>query len=476
MTKAEKKPHSIVAIYAAHGGKKPAQLAEIINQVPDYATASPDVRKRMDEIIKTADPLNIASADTFGRKAYEKRSTVAGKIIDAQEASISNMIEGAFKNSLSVLESHGLEDIDRALGQWAERAKNTAGNAAGVVSRNKGTLALTAIGSYALTPLAALPIGALAVMAQEKRHQLKRQQTLSKSPEQLEQACRAAISEFRESVRAIEKARDDIPRHLQEVNELGRANVETLAEVTLNIGAADEIVRRIRAGETETWNPEGNPEINAILDLYADRLERRKAVHESARNGAVIDVNVLAMQVETLVQYKDTIDGILTAEVFQHQGALAGTIMAAQALRIGNILQRFREASNRTVGMAVKATEAAHDLASQTAIDSPEVLKATLKNMGDIKRMLEQAVANQPAYETARVQLQGQIATVASQLTSDQVRVAQTVIANDHGNTPKLGNDFSESVEAATPEAAEPVAVAAPARQRRSRGAKPQNG
>lgn len=413
----EKKQNtSLTNTYAANSASKDMSFYELMRRIPDYHSASPELREAVDQIKATLDPDNPETARAFGNMAQSARTEVANRILEAQENSSSAFIREPLEETLGLIKGIDLEAMEQKVSTLARQGGEA-------LKRNPGMLAATAAAAFLAGPIALLG-GGVAIAAKEKASQL-RQKARPETLRELEAHLREGIANFKPMVRKLEAVRGQISGIQNNIRDLGRANQSSLIETTLHIVAGREQLREAVEELLPRREQAGDIEGVERLNSFIGNLSHKISIHEQTRNGSIMDVTKLANLMEATNDNDKALESILTDEIHNHLGNLAANAMVADTMRTSAIINEFRKQTEKDASRAIKATNEARKVAASNQIDSPERLAATLKNLRQMEKLIEDRIQAAPALEEKRTQLKQQVNDAAGNVIEAQARSAQ---------------------------------------------------
>ncbi len=217
---------------ATNAQENSQQRHPFLTEIPDYDTATPDVKARMDEIIAAFNPYDVNSAIEYGNAAVKKNSGVVEDILKKSQET------GTFVKEIEDLPDM-LDALD--LGSLASRAAKIAKKGAGVIAKNPGKAAAT-VGALAfLGPVYALATAAGAYGASKIKGKIKPEDQL----EQLEQDLRDSVVETAKIVDQLSTFQGKLPEMQTDIQRLARVRIEAHGDLGVYVGAGREILRRL---------------------------------------------------------------------------------------------------------------------------------------------------------------------------------------------------------------------------------------
>jgi len=198
-----------------------------LRDIPDYATASPDIRARMDEHIAGIDITDIKSIINLGREELQRMASVAREIAEKY---------GSDHELLDTLQEaeQSLGNIDIA--SMTSKAAGYGQKGMKWVMKNPGTAVATVAGTALLGPLA------LGLPGMKAAYDYTQKKVKGGA---LAEELRASIQKTDETVIQIVKALEAIPEAIDDLDTLGKSRLESYREVSIIVGAGLEALRRV---------------------------------------------------------------------------------------------------------------------------------------------------------------------------------------------------------------------------------------
>lgn len=222
----------LTAADAQTNGQQGQPRHTFLTEIPDYDTAAPDVKARMDDIIAKFDPYDVNHAIEFGNDAVKKNSGVVDDILKKSQET------GVFVKDIENLPEM-LDALD--LGSLASRAAKFAKQGASVVAKNPGKAAAT-VGALAfLGPIYALATAAGAYGAGKIKGKISKEDQLEK----LEEDLRDSVVETAKIVDQLSTFQGKLPEMQTDIQRLARVRIEAHGELGVYVGAGREILRRL---------------------------------------------------------------------------------------------------------------------------------------------------------------------------------------------------------------------------------------
>jgi hypothetical protein len=421
---------------------------ETMRDIPDYRTASAKLRAAIDglpgvrpimETLTAGGIPDVNAALTFGDEAQTERGRVSEEILAAQEGDSFDFLRDPMEKAAGFMDNFDLDGIGAKLGSMARQGT-------AIAKRNPFLLAGAAATAFVSLPVA-LVAGGTAIALKEKAHAM-RERGKPETAEQLEEKLRQGMADFKPMIRNLEAARERIPALRKNTQNLGAANIDSLAKTTLYISAGREIIRRIAEEIIPEQATQGMADDAETLRTFSRYMEQKLAVLDQARNGSILDVMKMANLIQAIDDNDINLQSILTQEIHQHRSTMAANGMAVDALRMSRLINHFRERTEKDATRAIQATQTARELAASSQINSPERLQATLDNMNQMRTMLEKSIKALPAANQAKESLQKQLTVAAGQVIDAQVKYARQA-ANSNlldGNTAKALSAGSQPI------------------------------
>jgi hypothetical protein len=417
------KPQSLTATYSAESGGD----SKMFRDIPDYQSASPEIRVELDKIIAKFNKHDPEAGLKFADDVLNLRNEVAEKIIEAQSADRFSFIRAPMQEAVGFLREGGFHNL-------LDKVSNVVSKGGAIARRNPLLLAGAAGLSLISMPVA-LVAGATAIGIKEKARQLK-QRGEPKSVEELEAEIREGISGFAPMVRNLEMAKMQIPIVRTETNALGNANLKIVADLPLYISAGREILRQLQQEDIPQAEKEGNVDDVRAFSTNSQNLHQKLAILTMSRIGAIRDVTVLANLVQTFSDLEMTITSIVSHEANSHRANLALQGTGLEALRLGKLAEEFRQMTEGGAENAIAAANRARELAASTRVDSPERLRVLATQMGTMLNQLQEGMKAIPLRTAQQLQLQRQVEEAAGKVVDAQVNYARMVVANGQTSLP----------------------------------------
>ncbi len=215
-------------------------------EVPDYRDPDLDEKSKatMDEFIEEMDPYNHRSVSRSGATLLDELDKVATQIVqDARD-------DGTLRDELKDIITDGTQDIE-GLGELAGRLKNYAKQqATNLASNHKAELSGAAVGTM-IAPGIGTALGAgggalAKYFANPVKNFFRRdKEEILESREEIEDALRHATLTFNNYESSLKELAERIPEKIDMVNEFGKQRIESYKNISLLMGALNEIILRV---------------------------------------------------------------------------------------------------------------------------------------------------------------------------------------------------------------------------------------
>lgn len=401
-------------------------LNQVEKHVPDYRTATPEIRAVLDAMIEELDPRNIETALTFGNDAQAQRRAVAERILEAYEASQFAFIRNPLEKTLEAIQEIDLEGISNQISELARTGTEVAG-------RNKLTVGVTFLAAVLASPLALLP-GAAVLGLSEKANKLRQG---PKTLQEIEEHLRDKLIQFKPMVRELERVKTEIPAIRHNITDLGRANLDALQRTTLRLAAGEEAVRRFSA-TAQQMNDGGDESEAQALTMFVENLTQKLEIHRQTRTHGILDITKLGDLVQATNDNELALESILSHEMESHLASMAANANVVETLRTSRLINEFRKMTENSTRQAIQAADTARQVAASNRADNPERLQALLDNLKETQRILTERLKALPEFEAAQKTLQGNINTAIGTLVDTQVESAKAQLKGAQRNTPAL--------------------------------------
>lgn len=205
-------------------------------EVPVYATADRDTRRKMDVIIKAFDMADVEAVMGFGSTIIEGQSAVYDRACAESEK---------YARSISGLGSLGSAAAAENLGDMAREAGDAAKQAGGkAVDFAKKNKVLTA-GALVLVPVAGfMSLGALAAKGGYDfvANRFSSKEKGKRAAAELD----STVKDTATLIKKLDQLALILPKAVKVVGDITRARVESYRDLLIYQGAGDEILRRHR--------------------------------------------------------------------------------------------------------------------------------------------------------------------------------------------------------------------------------------
>jgi hypothetical protein len=413
---------------------------ERMQAIPDYAQAEPDVREKLDGIIAATDMYDPDSLHGFGDIACARRDQVAEQILEAQEGGLFHFMQNPLEEAAGFMERFNLPQIQEKMTRMAERG-------AGVVGRNKGMVALTALAGV-LTGGLGLAVGAGTIAAKEgvnngtnrlsafARKQLSQRFNVeTETPAQLEEQLREGIANFKPMVRKLQEAQASIPELREKIKALGQANLEALYGLALYIGAGREILERIES-EVALQETKGAFDVADTLTESHRVLSGKLLILGNAHNSCLIDVSIMKNLLAAVNDNGEALQSILTHEVQQLRSSMGATAVTVDSMRLTRVVTEYRARAQQTVEGAITGAARAQQLAAANKAGSPEQMERMLKNLEQIRAVIDSSLRRNPQIARDQARLALAVDKAAQDLVQAQVRQSQEIASQSQKALP----------------------------------------
>lgn len=297
--------------------------ARFYRDVPDYRSADPETRAAMDALIATVDYEDLNTIMAFGKEATDEVLAVSRQINERaamDEGVLASM--RAVGEELANLDTEGLVEKVMQLTKAGVdfTKKNSAEVATGV---GVGLFAGPLFGLLAALGVKGARTGT--ELYSKGTQKLKGETDYAAQAEAVRDDLRKSILGIRSIVTKLQSADDKIPQYLEEVNQMGRVRGRAYSNLSLAIGAGNELVRRFQEDVLPSVSNDEFVHMDDLRQLQSasDAMQRRVEGLASSRAVSLQNVAMLANSQQMYVNMQMKIREHLTASVPEWEGQIA---------------------------------------------------------------------------------------------------------------------------------------------------------
>lgn len=387
--------------------------------IPSYQECTPEQQAIADQKRQALQSGEISASEYFGDDALQKIGDVSNQVLEYVTCGQHGAFASEFDKTVEAIKDLHMEDVLDRVNEFMARGGK-------IVKRNKSAAAIMAAGFLTGQFWAAAAAGG-AVGVKEYVH--KRKTRMSDTPEILEERVRETAFEMKRERANLQKLNDELPTLERHIDSMGRANIESLGEITALIIAGREELRM--QSESAIQGPGSESEYSEDSE-FTEELSHKVKILENARNTSMMDLALLKDMKDSLRENRMSMKSLLTSEVPLLNRNIATSGLAIQTLRTTSATESFRDRVSKMQNDTIKMVEEARKASERGKVDNPERMQELLNHMIDFRKKLESRATHLKAYDTKVAGLKWKLEIQGAKLLA--ASAGHMTKSNDNGN------------------------------------------